>query len=277
MTHTLLYPDPGPEDPEYDPEFAEELADGDPRLSLRRLVALIVIVAMILALALVIDYEGQREMPASLDRLTYNFAAMVYHDLAEPDVANRLIRWGQPVRVAVTGNVAEASRQEVSTLLEEFEALTSVRFLFSPPERANLTIILSRDDFERSPLLIARPDNIQCVTTTAGGGPGIIAGARILIPDDLDDATTTKCLAHELMHALGFQGHPSLLFPSALSNDPSYKNLSINDRILIRALYDNRLEWHMSRAEIANNARDIISELLDQVENSDDVLAALAH
>ncbi|MBT4709982.1 MAG: DUF2927 domain-containing protein [Alphaproteobacteria bacterium] len=276
MTHTPLYPDPDTEDPDFDPEFADEMSDGDPRLSLRRLVALVVIVAMILALALVVDYEGQREMPATLDRLTDNFAAMVYDDVAEPDVATRLIRWGQPVRVAVTGNVAEASLQEVSALLEEFEALTSVRFLFSPPERANLTIILSRDDFERSALLISRPDNVQCVTTTAGGGRGIIAGARILIPDDLDEATTSKCLAHELMHALGFQGHPSMLFPSALSNDPSYKNLSINDRILIRALYDNRLEWHMSRAEIVTIARAIIAGLLDQVENTDDVLAALA-
>ena len=274
MTHTEFEPELG--DPEFDPEFAENLSDGDPRLSLRRLISLIVIVAMILALALVVEYEAQREMPASLDRLTKNFAAMVYDDQAEPGVANRLIRWGQPVRVAVTGNVSEASLEEISALLEKFEVLTRVRFLISPPWRANLTIIMSRENFDRSAPLISRPENVQCVTTTAGGKPGSIAGARILIPDDLDAAATTKCMAHELMHALGFQGHPSLLFPSALSNEPSYKTLSINDHILIRALYDNRLDWDMSRTTMVENARSIIAELLDQVEDADDVLAALA-
>jgi hypothetical protein len=274
MTHTEFKTDL--DDPEFDPEFSNDLSDGDPRLSLRRLVSLIVIVVVILALALVVEYEGQREIPASLDRLTENFATMVYDDLAEPGVANRLIRWGQPVRVAMTGNVEKASLQEVSALLDEFEVLTSVRFLISPPERANLIIIISREDFDRSALLISHPDNVQCVTTTAGGGLGSITGAQILIPDDLDAVTTTKCLAHELMHALGFQGHPSLLFPSALSNEPSYATLSINDRILIRALYDNRLDWDMSRTTMVKNARSIITELLDQVEDADDVLAALA-
>ena len=154
---------------------------GDPRILLRRLISLIVVVAFILTLALVVEKEGQRELPASLESLTENFTAMVFEESGEPGRLGRLIRWRQPVRVALTGQEPEAWLGQVTALLAEFETLTGVPFSIARPPRTNLTIVFSRQEFERSALLTARPDNVQCVATTAAGRAGSITGARVTV------------------------------------------------------------------------------------------------
>lgn len=257
-------------------DLGEELSDSDSRVSLRRLIALITVVAFILALALVVDKEGQREIPASLESLTENFTAMAFEELEQPRPASQLQRWRQPVRVELIGDEAGDWQPDVAALLREFEALTGVPFSPTGRSETNLTIVFSREEFERSSIHTIRPDNVQCVTTTRAGGGGSISGSRILIPDDLPRAAMVKCLSHEMMHALGFQGHPSLLFPSALSNEPSFGALTINDRILIRTLYDPRLKWNMRRSELIATARTVISEMRDRVADSEDVVGALA-
>lgn len=263
------YPDAGEE-----PGLPGEPSQPDPRVSLRRLVALVVVVAFILALALAVDNQAERERPASLERLTENFEQMVFSEQGG-NGGGRLHLWRQPVGATLIGESASAWQAKVEGLMAEFQALAGVRFSLAQPARANLRIEFSREAFERSAVRIGRPEGVQCVATTADGA-ATISGARVLIPDDLPPSTTEKCLLHELMHAIGFRGHPFALFPSGLSNEPRYRTLTINDRILIRTLYDPRLEHGMPREPAMATARTIIAELLDRLSTADDVALALA-
>jgi len=107
----------------------------------------------------------------------------------------------------------------------------------------------------------AAPDSARCLSGFHAPN-GIIERGIALIATDLGVDLTKSCALHELVHLIGFRNHMDMLQPSILNTRDNLTELSINDRILVQALYDQRLRPGMSRAEALPIAREIIGELV---------------
>jgi hypothetical protein len=158
------------------------------------------------------------------------------------------------------------------------EAVTGLEF--SVPEAdsdAAIQIFFSERDWYRSAAArsFPRPEQVLCFSNTNVNLYGEIDSATAVIPNDLGAVRVGECLAHEIMHTLGFQGHPAPTLHSALRNGDAPEVFTVNDLVLIRTLYDDRLTTNMLRAEVLATAREIIGGLLDRLKDTDNPLAAL--
>jgi hypothetical protein len=94
---------------------------------------------------------------------------------------------------------------------------------------------------------------------------GTIVIAFIIIKDTLSETETRHCIADEGARALGFRA-PDFGPPSVFSGaDAGVTELSQEDRILLRALYDKRITVAMSVPDTMALARTIIPELVGKV------------
>lgn len=71
---------------------------------------------------------------------------------------------------------------------------------------------------------------------------------------------------HELLHGLGFRGHSDIVKNSVLGERSApLIELPLNDKIIVRTLYDPRITPGMPREEALEVAREVIRELVDGV------------
>jgi len=80
------------------------------------------------------------------------------------------------------------------------------------------------------------------------------------------DSYARRCIIEELTQSFGPSNDNATYRPSIFSNYFPPVELSINDRILVRALYDKRIKVGMTREETAPLAREIIEELVEAVK-----------
>jgi len=106
-------------------------------------------------------------------------------------------------------------------------------------------------------------EHLVCYSTTLSrADEAALLRAALAIPDDLDAAETEQCVWHELMHAYGIFGHPDERVASVLRNAVTPTD---NDIVLLRALYDPRLD--QVRPETAREqAQAVIAALLRERE-----------
>jgi hypothetical protein len=216
---------------------------------------------------------------APIDALMRNFESMAFGDAGERSKWTAVQRWKQPVQVVLIGEKADQFRDDVRSILAAFEALTGVTFSLADGDGgANLKVYFSERDWYRTQVArsFPRPDQVVCFTNTSVDANGVIGAANTVIPEDLSARAVRTCLAHELMHAIGFQGHPSRSFDSALRNGIGIDRLTINDQLLIRTLYDERLRFDMAPDEALTLATAIATALQAKVLEAKDPMDALA-
>ena len=85
----------------------------------------------------------------------------------------------------------------------------------------------------------------------------------LIISSNMDDDYISLCIFKSLTQLLGFYNNSELIRPSVFSRwEWKMRELSINDRILVRTLYDRRMRVGMHRTEALDAARLIITELV---------------
>ncbi len=217
--------------------------------------------------------------PTNIGNLVRNFERMAFPEEDQIEEWSTIKRWATPISAVVKGDGGAEYRTKLRVLFAQLEALTGLEFSVPESDSAATTdVIFSDRDWYRSQAArsFQEPDQVQCFSNTSANIYGEIQTATVVIPNDLGTERVGECLAHEIMHTLGFPGHPQRTFYSALGNGNSPEVFTVNDLIIIRALYDPRLTTAMLRDEVLATARIVMIELLERVKDSDDPLGALA-
>ena len=198
--------------------------------------------------------------------------AAFFNVLAFPDDQARLFRWEGPVRIALSG-VRGEDPEDYRALVEAQASLLAsasgldVAFVDEGSPEANYGIVFIPTDR-------TGPGDSLCEVLMKFEGVTMI-GAEIKIGTrpglnerQTPEARIARCIGHEMMHSLGFPGHPParLGVPSVLINTQQiqFRERSPTrwDELAIRVLYDARLETGMTKAEAEPIVRKIIAEML---------------
>ena len=119
--------------------------------------------------------------------------------------------------------------------------------------------------------------NALCYNSVSVRGPNQRNRKEYLvIPNDHSSAMIRVCVAHEMMHALGFKNYPSAGFHSALNVHKDLDAFTTNDLILMRTLYDPAINPAMNRDQIMALAPDIIRKVRRAFSRAGGDLAALS-
>ena len=216
---------------------------------------------------------------AATSFLLQNFERMVFDERLDPLPWSAFWRWREEVRAVIIGDKGMAYSKQVRHLFRDFEALTGVRFTLSESDSAaTLEIVFAARDWYRNAAArtFPEPEQVQCFASTTKGHNGWIQSAYVVIPDDLSQRSVETCLAHELMHVLGFAGHPTRTFSSALrSKGRASETLTTNDLLLIRTFYDPTITPAMGREDLMAAVRSIVTELRNEAGRSDDPMEVL--
>lgn len=170
----------------------------------------------------------------------------------------RIVKWNRPIRVKIAGAHSEKYRPVVEAQLRRVAELTglSVRVLAPEQSAANYEIeFLSDEGFA------VRNDFVPCLVTLTGDDP-VIERAKIKI-SVLEEDRIDDCIAHEIMHSLGFRYH-SAIVSSVLSPAHGEEDFTPWDEMMLQTLYDSRLQLDMTQEMAASIRREIIGELLDK-------------
>ena len=92
-------------------------------------------------------------------------------------------------------------------------------------------------------------------------GAGTILGALVLIRAGLPEALLRSCVEEELTQAMGLPNDDAGVRPSIFNDEKEFGVLTAHDELLLRILYDPRLEPGMTPGTAMPVVRQIIGEL----------------
>jgi hypothetical protein len=196
-----------------------------------------------------------------------------YYDQPIPDTYKSV----QGTTFALFGHDSERFRDAVVELIEELSLLTGLDMTVRPVNESGpqdffvvvippdlIETMLGRDD------IIARfgdlrPYDGSCFALPYIEGFEIIKGIAV-VPNDLPISWIRHCLMVEITQAFGLFADSDVLETSIFSDHgPPRTQLPLDDKIILRTLYDPRITPGMPREEALEVAREVIRELVDAV------------
>lgn len=215
---------------------------------------------------------GGKSGSLSVDALVRYFDTIVFGSEINPAYANRVVaKW--PKNLITVSLEKRATQQHlgfVSAHLKALAKLTGKKFGGSKTaESADIRILfLKRDEMAN-----IRGDNIDARAVLEGAMSGgcyflswkkpdeDIVKAIVVVNVERDAALINSCLLEELTQSLGLPNDSDMLRPSIFSDRDHLTELSPQDQILVRTLYDPRMTAGLPRTEALKVARTIISDL----------------
>lgn len=172
-------------------------------------------------------------------------------------------RWEGPVQVHLAGPLTPLLRRRLDWHLERFRLLSGID-LRQVARRADANL---RIQLAPSEVVVERSGSADALCLTEyEPRVGSILWAEIFIPvPDGRSDWFDNCVAHELMHAVGFFAHPKDNDGrSILEQGAPYRvrTFTVLDAIGIRMLYDRRLRTALPRDRALPIARVVAEEML---------------
>lgn len=172
-----------------------------------------------------------------------------------------LARWESPVTVAV---VEGQSPQNIDLVKEKLAGMAEISGLeFEWKEAGDPGIELEIHFSNRREFVINGNERAACFASTARPQDGLLQKSAIHIGLIKEGEWRVNCLNHELLHALGWRGHTHRV-RSAISYAHGETELTKWDRMLMRTLYDPRLEPGISKEDALPVIRVILREMIEE-------------
>lgn len=236
-------------------------------------------VAFAVFFAFVSSHSNADEI-AEPEKLIEQFRLIAFKDGFDPDNAPHLkaaFKWGAPVRLLLVKN-ATRYKDYISKFTRQLMRLTglSVRVVHedSPMPINFYILIMPKDEALGFLLRLKIPLDKASEVAEAGclgkvtDDTGRISKAFVIITKELDEESIRHCLLAEITQAFGLFANSNNFQPSIFSDMVSnIEKLPINDRILVRTLYDKRIKPGMPRREAMKIVRKIIPELVAKVRD----------
>ena len=237
---------------------------------------------------------GGIDTPVSAAMLAANFERIALYDeytlvggrFLQRESPSRLRRWERPVRLQAHfgPSVSAAQRATDRAVLGTYASrlATVTGHPISTVERGgNFHVLyLDRDDQTSAGELVRRlvpgigPESIAEIEAMprstfcavyafshAGGRP-VYATAIAIIRDEHPDLLRRSCVHEEVAQGLGLPNDSPTARPSIFNDDEEFALLTRHDELLLRILYDPRLEPGLRPGEARPRVRIIAEELL---------------
>jgi len=237
---------------------------------------------------------GQSDAPFSVATLAANFERIALYDeyaliggrFVQQQTPARLRRWEQPVRIQAHfgASVSDAQKAEDQSVLATYATrlarvtghpITTVR------SGGNFHVLyLNRDDQLTAgetvrrlipgigPEVIAEIERLPRSTFCAvyafseTGGRPVYVSALAIIRDEHPSLIRRSCVHEEVAQGLGLPNDSPAARPSIFNDDEEFALLTPHDEMLLRMLYDPRLEPGLRPGEARATVRRIAEELL---------------
>jgi hypothetical protein len=220
-----------------------------------------------------IDWLSNEEIVANLETVVFG-SEFVGED------SNNIRKWVGPMRVAVYGDEAGQFSELVDSHLASLRNLTSLdiaRVSEADPFRNAHILFLSRSQFNtyaQTYLARGKPGtnrNIACFGIFKSNKREIME-FHAMIPRSATQEEVRACIIEELTQVLGLPNDSFDIRPSIFNDDDEFHNLTWQDELFLRVLYDARVTPGMGRAAFEPVARAIVREL--RPEGVDMIVAA---
>ena len=231
---------------------------------------------------------GGPDAPFTDRNLTDNFLKIaLFEEYAHGEVTQirsenpiRLVRWDQPVRVALRFGDSVPARvraTDTATIRSFLARLTRIAghqislddrmpnfwiHIASVDERAALGPVLTTELSELTPGQIASVTNMDrdtyCqVLNQSNPATSTYVAAVAVIPSEHPDLLRLSCVHEELAQAMGLPNDSKAARPSIFNDDEEFALLTRQDELMLRMLYDPALRPGMTEAE----ARPVVEAL----------------
>jgi DUF2927 family protein len=224
------------------------------------------------ALSALLSGRGYADDPAlTNERILDNLIEVVFGSEFVGEEADFVRKWDGPMHVAIYAKDPARYRDLVLPHLQHLHELTGLDIDLvdsqSPGENAHI-LILGRQQFYAyaNAHLGAGKDPrtnsyLACYGFFKAGDGGRITEAFAVMPSYIAEAEMRSCVVEEVTQVLGLPNDSFDIAPSIFNDDDQYQDLTWQDELFLRVLYDPRIKSGMDHQAFEAMARRIIAEL----------------
>ena len=231
-------------------------------------------------LGLVLLWAVNRPLPLPLDHvasptaLAAKFEETVFGNDIDGDI-DAVFKWGASIDVVIVTAIPHRLRRDLSDIISQARRITGIDIRLAKKGRkgtiyvhhtrhAQFVPIVRRFD----PSRLGKTRWLRTVSCFFYGIPRNyeLKQAVIGIADDLGEQATRSCIFEEFYQGLGPAKDSVALLPSITSSQGIQTELSLNDKIILRSLYDERITPGMARAQAMGIAREVIAGLVAAIK-----------